>query len=175
MYVCFYQKIGENKSLKKIIFGIIILNTFTYPTPPPCFINIKQSLLYILLLRLTMEMMKKYNTEKAIVFNTYQVRDLIDFIDGTEHFIDRTEHFIDRTENFTERTEHFIDRTEHFIDRSRTNNFIDRTENVTKRTEQFIDSTEDYAFLLERTGDLVILLVHLYDITDRMRLRDCVV
>ena len=24
--------------------------------------------------RLTMEMMKKYNTEKAIVFNTYQVR-----------------------------------------------------------------------------------------------------
>ena len=128
MYVCFYQKIGENKSLKKIIFGIIILNTFTYPTPPPCFINIKQSLLYILLLRLTMEMMKKYNTEKAIVFNTYQVRDLIDFIDGTEHFIDRTE-------NFTERTEHFLD----------------------------------------RTGDLVILLVHLYDITDRMRLRDCVV
>ena len=92
-------------------------------------------------------MMKKYNTEKAIVFNTYQVRDLIDFIDGTEHFIDRTENFIDRT-----------------------NNFIDRTENVTKRTEQFIDSTEDYAFLLERTGDLVILLVHLYDITDRMRL-----
>ena len=45
-----------------------------------------------------MEMMKKYNTEKAIVFNTYQVRDLNDFIDGTEHFIDRTDNFTERTE-----------------------------------------------------------------------------
>ena len=49
-------------------------------------------------------MMKKYNTEKAIVFNTYQVRELIDFID-------RTEYFLDKTEKFTERTEQFIDRT----------------------------------------------------------------
>ena len=51
-----------------------------------------------------MEMMKKYNTEKAIVFNTYQVRKLI-------NFIDRTEYFLDKTEKFTERTEQFIDRT----------------------------------------------------------------
>ena len=48
-------------------------------------------------------MMKKYNTEKAIVFNTYQVRELIDFI----------------------------------------------------------DRTGDHAFLLERTVDFVVILVHL--------------
>ena len=71
-----------------------------------------------------MEMMKKYNTEKAIVFNTYQVRELIDFIDRTEYFLDKTEKF-------------------------------------TERTEQFIDRAGDHAFLLERTGDFVVILVHL--------------
>jgi len=69
------QKFKEN-NLESFFWTLL-------PIPPAPTQIRDQSLLYILLLRLTMEMMKKYNTEKAIVFNTYQVRELIDFIDRT--------------------------------------------------------------------------------------------